>query len=96
LAWAARRGRLKMAALLLQAGADLNAVDHSGSSALHHACSVQDGGMVRFLIANGADVSLVDGDGAAAIQLADEETLLVFMQAVLALRQQASTGEKVG
>lgn len=87
--WAARRQQIKMAALLLQAGADINCVDHSGSSALHHACSLQHNDMVRFLIANKADVSLVDADGLSPIQLAREETLLVFMQAILTLKQQS-------
>ena len=49
--------------------------------------------MVKFLIANRADVSVCDIDGVTAIQLASEDTLLVFMQAVLALRQQVSTGD---
>lgn len=43
--------------------------------------------MVRFLILNGADVAIVDVDGRLAMQLAKEDTLLIFMETVLNTRQ---------
>ena len=46
--------------------------------------------MVRLLIANKADVSVTDQDGATAIQLANEETMLAFMEAVLDVQQLVS------
>lgn len=44
--------------------------------------------MVRFLIVNKADVSVTDRDGATAIQLANEDTMLSFMEAVLEVQRQ--------
>ena len=70
-----------------------NLISVIGSTALHHACSLQHCDVVKFLIANKAVVELTDHDGFTAIQLANEDTLLAFMQAVLALRQVSSPEE---
>jgi predicted outer membrane repeat protein len=46
--------------------------------------------MIRFLILNGADVHLIDSDGKAALELTNEENTIVFMEAVIAFRQNLS------
>ncbi len=98
---AARHDHPEVVAALLDAGADLEAVDDDGETALCIAAS--HGGspeVVRLLLANGASVDHANGDGARPINLAalDEEdagvestTLLVKHGANLRSMNGAST-----
>ncbi len=52
---AARKGYMKVADYLLQHGADINAKDPVGWTALHHAVYANDVDMVRLLMDNGAE-----------------------------------------
>ena len=49
--------------LVEELGADVNAVDHDGNTAVHHAASRGDTEMIRYLVSKGADVKKVNRAG---------------------------------
>jgi uncharacterized protein len=53
------------------AGADVNARDHEGNSALHHAASRGDVEMLKYLIAKGADPLVVNREGQTTVDMAN-------------------------
>jgi ankyrin repeat protein len=57
--------------LVEEVGADVNAVDHDGNSAVHHAASRGDNEMIRFLVAKGADVKKINRSGQTTIDVAN-------------------------
>jgi ankyrin repeat protein len=57
--------------LVEEVGADVNAVDHDGNTAVHHAASRGDNEMIRFLVANGADVKKINRFGQTTIDVAN-------------------------
>jgi len=57
--------------LVEELGADVNAVDHDGNTAVHHAASRGDNDMIRFLVAKGADVTKVNRTGQTTIDVAN-------------------------
>eukprot|EP00981_Chlorochromonas_danica_P006988 scaffold1510_cov176-Ochromonas_danica.AAC.8 len=62
------------AKILLDYGADINAVDNSSSTALHYASSLGNIEMVMILLDRGAKVDILDKDEKTAIELAAEGT----------------------
>lgn len=56
---AVRRGDVEIAAEMLTAGADIDAIGQNGFSALHFAVMFDDVPMVRLLLDNGASVNTV-------------------------------------
>jgi len=52
-------------------GADVNAVDHDGQAALHHAAARGDNEMIEFLVSKGADVKVVDREGRTTVDMAN-------------------------
>jgi len=52
-------------------GADVNAVDHDGQAALHHAAARGDNEMIEYLVSKGADVKVVDREGRTAADMAN-------------------------
>jgi ankyrin repeat protein len=60
-----RAGHNGILQMVLAAGADVNAMDNEGSSALHFACSqpFASPSVVEMLLAAGADINAVDGRG---------------------------------
>ncbi|MBM3781448.1 MAG: hypothetical protein FJW29_07195 [Acidobacteria bacterium] len=52
-------------------GADVNAVDHDGQAALHHAAARGDNEMIEYLVSKGADVKVVDREGRTTADMAN-------------------------
>ena len=57
--------------LVDELGADVNARDHNGYSALHHAASRGDNQLILFLVERGADVSVVSRRGQTTVDMAN-------------------------
>lgn len=57
--------------LVEELGADVNAVDHEGNTALHHAASRGDNEMINYLVAQGADATKVNRAGQSTVDLAN-------------------------
>jgi ankyrin repeat protein len=53
------------------AGADVNAVDHEGNTALHHAAARGDNDSILYLVSKGADVTKVNREGQTTADLAN-------------------------
>lgn len=64
---AAEGGSKAIAELLIASGADVNAKDKYGCTALHFAASMNKCDVLRFLVASGADVEARDEDGHTAL-----------------------------
>ena len=52
-------------------GADVNAVDHEGMTALHHAAARGDNEMISYLVSKGANVKAVDREGRTTVDMAN-------------------------
>ena len=52
-------------------GADVNARDHEGNTAVHHAASRGDTEMIRYLVSKGADVTIVNREGQTTVDMAN-------------------------
>jgi ankyrin repeat protein len=52
-------------------GVDVNARDHEGNTAVHHAASRGDTEMVRYLVTKGADVTAVNREGQTTVDMAN-------------------------
>lgn len=52
-------------------GVDVNAQDHEGNTALHHAASRGDNDMIRYLVEHGADVTKVNREGKTTADMAN-------------------------
>jgi len=70
LIWAAGSGNSEAVAYLLQQGADINAQDQDGTTALMEAVDVREPEVVKVLVARGADVSLKNKSGKTARDIA--------------------------
>jgi ankyrin repeat protein len=82
--WAAERGDLAMAELLLRSGAKLNATSRIGSyTPLHIAAKGGHGAIVKALLTAGSDVSMKTDGGATALHLAAEAGDPVAVTALL-------------
>jgi ankyrin repeat protein len=57
--------------LVEELGADVNAVDHDGNTAVHHAASRGDNAMIEFLVSKGADVKKINRAGQTTIDVAN-------------------------
>ncbi|MGH9319064.1 MAG: ankyrin repeat domain-containing protein [Vicinamibacteria bacterium] len=57
--------------LVEECGADVNAVDHEGNTALHHAASRGDNEMILYLVEKGADVTRVNREGQTTADMAN-------------------------
>jgi uncharacterized protein len=51
--------------------ADVNARDHEGNTALHHAAARGDNEMIRYLVEHGADVKAVNREGRTTVDMAN-------------------------
>ncbi|MFN8059726.1 MAG: ankyrin repeat domain-containing protein [Vicinamibacterales bacterium] len=52
-------------------GADVNARDHEGNTAIHHAASRGDTEMIKYLVSKGADVMAVNREGQTTVDMAN-------------------------
>jgi len=70
LIWAATYNQVKVAKVLLERGADVNAREKDGGTALM--CAAKDGNVksVKFLLEHGADVHIKSNDGNTALDWA--------------------------
>jgi uncharacterized protein len=57
--------------LVEEAGADVNARDHEGNTALHHAAARGDNEMILYLVSKGADVMAVNRAGETTVDMAN-------------------------
>ena len=57
--------------LVEELGADVNAADHEGNTALHHAAARGDIEMIEYLVSKGADVTRVNRDGQTTVDMAN-------------------------
>jgi ankyrin repeat protein len=57
--------------LVEEIGADVNARDHEGNTALHHAAARGDNEMILYLISKGADVKAVNRAGETTVDMAN-------------------------
>lgn len=65
-------GQLAAVKFLVEvAGADVNARDHDGNTAMHHAASRGDIEMLKYLVAKGADPKLVNREGQTTLDMAN-------------------------
>ena len=83
---ASRMGLLEAAALLVTHGADLEARDGQGRTALWHAVREEEDGIVEMLIHAGAKVYYENEDLSCPTQLACKTALLKVLESFLGLR----------
>ena len=57
--------------LVEEVGLDVNAADHEGNTALHHAASRGDNEMILYLVSKGANVKAVDREGRTTADMAN-------------------------
>jgi ankyrin repeat protein len=57
--------------LVEELGADVNARDHDGNTALHHAASRGDNEMIQYLVSKGADLKVVNREGQNVADMAN-------------------------
>jgi ankyrin repeat protein len=57
--------------LVEELGADVNAVDGDGNTAVHHAASRGDNEMIQFLVSKGADVKKINRSGQTTVDVAN-------------------------
>jgi ankyrin repeat protein len=57
--------------LVDELGADVNARDHEGNTAIHHAASRGDTEMIQFLVSKGADAKAVNREGRTTVDMAN-------------------------
>jgi hypothetical protein len=68
--WAVRGASVSMLALLVDKGAEVNAVDRGGSAPLHSLASAGNAEGLRLLLDRGAEVNLASAQGETALHLA--------------------------
>ena len=65
-------GQLKAVIYLVEElGADVNARDHEGYAAIHHAAARGDNAMIDYLVSKGADVMVVSREGQTTVDMAN-------------------------
>ncbi|MGE3277857.1 MAG: ankyrin repeat domain-containing protein [Vicinamibacterales bacterium] len=57
--------------LVEELGANVNATDHEGNTAVHHAASRGDNEMIEYLVSKGADVTKVNREGQTTVDMAN-------------------------
>jgi ankyrin repeat protein len=57
--------------LVEELGADVNAIDHEGNSALHNAAARGDVEMIKYLVTKGADPLVINREGNSTADMAN-------------------------
>lgn len=76
-------------------GADVNAADVNGNTALHKATNNGNTRLVKKLVSKGADINLRDNEGCRALDIAVSrgfDNLIPFLVATLSYQGQAKLG----
>jgi ankyrin repeat protein len=60
--------------LVDELGADVNAIDHDGNTAVHHAAARGDSESILFLVSKGADVTRANREGQTTADMANAPT----------------------
>ena len=70
--------------LVEETGADVNARDENGYTALHHAAARGDVAMIEYLVSKGADVMVISRRGQTTVDMANSpgQRLPVFPDAI--------------
>ena len=68
----AQKGRVKVVEVLLEKGANIEAVDEDGKTALHLAAEFNNSEVIKVLLEKGVNIEAVDEDGKTALHLATE------------------------
>lgn len=92
---AAMNGQLDALTLLHAYGADLNAADKKGRTALMIASGNANADIVTFLVENNADKTIADKDGWTAEKYAERSGLIGLVENVI-LRQEAAQEKAAG
>jgi uncharacterized protein len=94
--WSAYHDDAEMAALLVRAGANVNAVNRYGVPPLSVACSQGSGGVVKLLLAAGADANTATKSGETALMMAARSGNLEAVNALLARGAKHDARERRG
>jgi len=71
--WMATLGDVVGVELLLEAGANIDAIDDDGNTALHEATALRQHDVVGVLVARGAQVHLVNAAGQSSLAIAEAD-----------------------
>lgn len=92
--WAAERGDLPMATVLLKAGAKVTPVTRNGAyTPLHIAARAGNGAVVKALLAAGADPKVLTATGATALHLAAQAGDVAAVNALIAKKADVNARE---
>ncbi len=80
---AAREGHVLTAHILVQAGAELDAIDNNQETPLMVACTKGKSMIVKYLLAAGADLTLRDNEGMTCLHLAAQNGRLECVHIIL-------------
>jgi uncharacterized protein len=83
--------KVRLAEVLLEAGADVNSRESGGSTPLHAAAENGDIEMARLLLARGADPRLADDQGRTPVDIARQSGNTAFVDLIGAGRRRSST-----
>ena len=91
LIWAGRKGQVGVAEVLLAGGADLEAKDLTGRTALHHAVAFKRPDFVGFIANHGAFLNPVDMHGCTPLDLATMagDTMVALLEQLGAQRRKS-------
>jgi len=94
--WAARGIGISMLALLIDRGADVNAVDRGGNAPIHSLASAGNTEGVRLLLDKGAEADLASAEGETALHLAAEAGRVEVVRLLIARKADIERANRYG